>query len=168
MGRVLVRATRWECAPYEVAVAERLADGLGLSRPVGAILARRGFSDVEDARRFLAAEERHDPLSLPGVRPARDLILDHVRSRSRIAVFGDYDVDGVCSTAMLVRTLRVLGGDPVWELPSRFDEGYGLSTAAVERLVARGVRLLVTVDCGITALAGSLAPSCVPRAWSSS
>jgi single-stranded-DNA-specific exonuclease len=152
MGRVLGRPTRWECEPYEVAVSERLAAGLGVSRPVGAILARRGLGDVEDARRFLAADERHDPLSLPGVREARDLILEHVRRGSRVAVFGDYDVDGVCSTAMLVRALRALGGDPVWELPSRFDEGYGLSTAAVERQVARGVRLLVTVDCGIAAV----------------
>jgi single-stranded-DNA-specific exonuclease len=67
-------------------------------------------------------------------------------------VFGDYDVDGVCSTAILLRTLRALGADPVWELPSRFDEGYGLSVAAVERLAARGVGLLVTVDCGVTAV----------------
>ena len=67
-------------------------------------------------------------------------------------MFGDYDVDGVCSTAMLLRTLRALGADPVWELPSRFDEGYGLSGPAVERLAGRGVELLVTVDCGITAV----------------
>ena len=67
-------------------------------------------------------------------------------------MFGDYDVDGVCSTAMLVRALRAPGADPLWELPSRFDEGYGLSAAAVERLAARGVGLLVTVDCGITAV----------------
>ncbi|MGH2803874.1 MAG: single-stranded-DNA-specific exonuclease RecJ, partial [Thermoleophilaceae bacterium] len=146
------RPTRWACEPYEGAVAERLASGLGLSRPVGAILARRGFAEVEEARRFLAAEERHDPLTLPGAADASALILSHLRRGSRIAVFGDYDVDGVCSTAMLVRTLRALGGDPVWELPSRFDEGYGLSAAAVERLAARGVELLVTVDCGITAV----------------
>ena len=75
-----------------------------------------------------------------------------MRRGSRIAVFGDYDVDGVCSTAILVRTLRALGADPTWELPSRFDDGYGLSTAAVERLAARGAGLLVTVDCGITAV----------------
>ncbi len=146
------RPTRWVCEPYEVAVAERLAAGLGLSRPVGAVLARRGFAEVEEARRFLAAEERHDPLTLPGVPRACELILAHLRRGSRIAVFGDYDVDGVCSTAILVRALRALGGDPAWELPSRFDEGYGLSTAAVERLAARGVGLLVTVDCGITAV----------------
>jgi single-stranded-DNA-specific exonuclease len=149
---MLSKPTRWSCAPYEVAVAERLAAGLGVSRPVGAILARRGFATVEEARAFLDADEHHDPLTLPGVPEARELILAHLRRGSRIAVFGDYDVDGVCSTAILVRTLRALGGDPVWELPSRFDEGYGLSTGAVERLAERGVGLLVTVDCGITAV----------------
>ena len=146
------RPTRWACPPYEVALARRLADGLGVSPAVGTVLARRGFTELEAARRFLAADERHDPRSLPGVPAACELILEHVRRATRIAVFGDYDVDGVCSTAMLVRTLRTLGADPAWALPSRFDEGYGLSTAAVERLAGRGIGLLVTVDCGITAV----------------
>jgi single-stranded-DNA-specific exonuclease len=145
--------SRWAAAPYDVAVAERLTKALGISRAVGAILARRGFRQLEEARSFLAADERHDPATLPGVPRACEIILDHLRRGARIAVFGDYDVDGVCSTAMLVRTLRTLGGDPLWELPSRFDEGYGLSSAAVERLASRGVELLVTVDCGITAVA---------------
>jgi single-stranded-DNA-specific exonuclease len=123
-----------------------------VSPVVGAILARRGFSEVDEARHFLAAEDWHDPSTLPGVPAACELILAHVERGSVIAVFGDYDVDGVCSTAMLLRTLRALDSDPVWELPSRFDEGYGLSVAAVERLAARGVGLLVTVDCGITAV----------------
>ncbi len=144
--------SRWACDPYDVSAAERLAAGLGVSQPVGAILARRGFANVDEARRFLAADERHDPRTLPGVPAACELIGAHLARGSRIAVFGDYDVDGVCSTTILVRTLRALGADPVWELPSRFDEGYGLSVAAVERLVARGVHLLVTVDCGITAV----------------
>ena len=108
--------------------------------------------DLDEARRFLAAEESHDPATLPGAPAACELILGHVERGSQIAVFGDYDVDGVCSTAILLRTLRALGADPVWELPSRFDEGYGLSGPAVERLAGRGVELLVTVDCGITAV----------------
>jgi single-stranded-DNA-specific exonuclease len=149
---MLFRPTRWACGPYDVGLAERLAAGLGVSRPVGVVLARRGFESVDQARRFLAADERHDPLTLPGVPAAAELIREHLRRGSRIAVFGDYDVDGVCSTAILLRTLRALGADPAWELPSRFDEGYGLSTAAVERLAGRGVDLLVTVDCGITAV----------------
>jgi single-stranded-DNA-specific exonuclease len=152
MHRMQPRPSRWACDPYEVALGERIAAGLGVSSAIGTVLARRGFRDVDEARAFLAAGERHDPLTLPGVAEARELIGEHVRRGSRIAVFGDYDVDGVCSTAMMVRTLRALSADPVWELPSRFDEGYGLSTAAVERLAARGVALLVTVDCGITAV----------------
>jgi single-stranded-DNA-specific exonuclease len=143
---------RWRSDPYEVATGRRLAFELGVSPVVGSILARRGFQDLDEARRFLAAEESHDPATLPGAPVASQLILRHVERGSQIAVFGDYDVDGVCSTAILVRTLRALGADPVWELPSRFDEGYGLSGPAVERLAGRGVGLLVTVDCGITAV----------------
>src|SRR5918996_5493426 len=84
MGRMQSRPTRWVCEPYDVALAERLAAGLGLSRPVGAVLARRGFADVEDARRVIAAGERHDPLSLPGVPQACDLIAGHLRRGSRV------------------------------------------------------------------------------------
>jgi single-stranded-DNA-specific exonuclease len=146
------KPSRWRSDPYGVASGRALARELGVSPVVGAILARRGFEDVAEARRFLAAEESHDPRSLPGVPAACELILGHVERGSVIAVFGDYDVDGVCSTAILLRTLRTLGADPVWELPSRFDEGYGLSEEAVQRLAGRGVQLLVTVDCGITAV----------------
>src|SRR5215218_2894571 len=132
------RPSRWRSDPYGVAAGRALARGLGVSPVVGAILARRGFGELEEARRFLAAGESHDPRTLPGVPAACELILRHV--------------DGVCSTAMLLRMLRALGADPVWELPSRFDEGYGLSEGAVGRLAGRGVELLVTVDCGITAV----------------
>jgi single-stranded-DNA-specific exonuclease len=147
------KPSRWRSEPYKVAAGRALARGLGVSPVVGAILARRGFGDLEEARGFLAAEEWNDPRTLPGVPDACELILSHIERGSIIAVFGDYDVDGVCSTAMLLGTLRALGADPVWELPSRFDEGYGLSEGAIERLAARGVQLLVTVDCGITAVA---------------
>ena len=146
------KPSRWRSDPYEVAVGRVLARGLEVSPVVGAILARRGFGELEEARRFLAAKDWNDPLTLHGVPAACELILGHIERGSVIAVFGDYDVDGVCSTAMLIRTLRALGADPVWELPSRFDEGYGLSEAAIERLVTRGAELLVTVDCGITAV----------------
>jgi single-stranded-DNA-specific exonuclease len=146
------KPSRWRSDPYEVAVGRALARGLEVSPVVGAILARRGFGELEEARRFLAAEDWNDPLTLPGVPAACELILGHIERGSVIAVFGDYDVDGVCSTAMLLRTLRALGADPVWELPSRFDQGYGLSAGAIDGLVGRGVGLLVTVDCGITAV----------------
>ena len=142
----------WTCEPYDVARAVALEHALGLSPASAAILVRRGLDTVEQARAFLAADERSDPFVLPGVPAACDLVLRHVEAGSPIAVFGDYDVDGVCSTAIMVAALRALGADPAWQLPSRLDDGYGLSAEGVRRLAAAGARLLVTVDCGITAV----------------
>ena len=142
---------RWSCDPYSVAAAHSLAGELGLHPVTASILVRRGHDTPDAARRFLEATDRHDPRSMPGLTDAVDVILRHVGSGSRIVIHGDYDVDGVCSTAVLARALRRLGAEPVCELPSRFDEGYGLSRAGVERQAAAGTDLLVTVDCGITA-----------------
>src|SRR4051794_32617016 len=153
MDRMESKPTRWECDPYDVAAAMRLADGLGVSPVLGTVLARRGFRTVEAARAFLEGSERHDPLSMSGVREACEAIARHRDAGSRIVVYGDYDVDGVCSTAILLRALRAVGVEPAWELPSRFGDGYGLSAAAVERLAGAGAGLLLTVDCGITAVA---------------
>src|SRR3954465_10776623 len=142
--------SRWSCTPYSVAAADELTRELGISQVTAAVLVRRGHTTAGAARHFLAADERHDPLELPGAREACEAILRHVAAGSQIVVHGDYDVDGVCSTAILVRALRGLGADPRWHIPSRAD-GYGLSTATVERLPAEGAGLLVTVDCAITA-----------------
>ena len=142
----------WTCAPYGAVAAARLADELGVSTATAAVLTRRGLSDPARARAFIAGHERADPMALHGAAAACDLVLDHLRRGSRVAVFGDYDVDGVCSTAIMVSTLRDLGGVPAWRLPSR-DEGYGLSADAVRSLAESGVQLLVTVDCGVTSVA---------------
>ena len=142
----------WTCSPYDVALAAALEDALGLSPAAAAVLVRRGLGDVEEARAFLAGTAPSDPLALPGVAEACELVLGHVRAGSRILVFGDYDVDGVCSTAIMLAALRAVGADPAWQLPSRLEEGYGLSSDGVRRLAAAGVRLLVTVDCGVTAV----------------
>lgn len=145
-------AARWTCKPYSVAAADRIARDVGLSPAVASILARRGCATPEEGRSFLAAGERHDPRLMRGMDAACDLVLSHVRRGSRIVVHGDYDVDGVSSTAILVEALRAMGADPSWHLPARL-EGYGLSEATVERLLAEGTGLLVTADCGITSTA---------------
>ena len=144
---------RWTCRPYPVAAAEELRSALGVSAVVATVLVRRGLLEPEAARRFLEGREAHDPLAMDGMAAARDRVLAHVRRGSRIVVHGDYDVDGVCATALLVRALRALGARPSWHLPSRFDEGYGLSPLTVDRLAGEGADLLVTVDCGVTAVA---------------
>jgi single-stranded-DNA-specific exonuclease len=149
---VLPAVSSWTCDPYAVGESLALADALGVTPYTAAILSRRGLGDVESARRFLAAEERHDPALLDGMAAACGLVLKHVSSGSRVVVFGDYDVDGVCSTAIAIGALRAVGADPAWRLPSR-EEGYGLSEATVRELAEAGAGLIVTVDCGVTAVA---------------
>ncbi|MEA2272822.1 MAG: single-stranded-DNA-specific exonuclease [Solirubrobacteraceae bacterium] len=139
-------------ASCPVAEAARLEAELGVSHPVAQVLVRRGLADPDAARAWLAASEEHPPSAFAGMDEAVWLVLRHVRARARITVHGDYDVDGVSSTALLVGALRGLGATVDWHLPSRFEDGYGLSFDTVERLAARETRLLITVDCGVTAV----------------
>ena len=143
---------QFDITPYDFAAAEQLSRELGVSHVLAQVLARRGLGDPAAARRFLDAEEAHPLEAFGGLQEAAGVILGHVGRRSRITVHGDYDVDGITSTAILVRALRTLGADVDWYLPSRIDDGYGLAASTVERLAARGTDLLVTVDCAITAV----------------
>jgi single-stranded-DNA-specific exonuclease len=143
---------RFEIAPCPEPQVRELARELGVSEALAQVLVRRGFSDPERARAFLAAEEEHPPAAFAGIEVAIATIDAHVRAGTRITVHGDYDVDGICSTAVLVRALRAAGADVDWYLPDRASDGYGLNARTVARLAARGTRLLVTADCGITAV----------------
>jgi single-stranded-DNA-specific exonuclease len=137
-------------APYAYADARVLAEELDLTEPVAVTLVRRGYRTVEAARAFLDAAEDHDPFDFDGMTDVVARLRAAIEGDARITVHGDYDVDGVCATAILVRSLRELGGDCDWYIPDRLGAGYGLTAAGVETLAARGTRLLVTVDCGIT------------------
>jgi single-stranded-DNA-specific exonuclease len=141
-----------EVPKYDFAAAQRLVRELGVSHVLAQILVRRGMPDAAGAREFLQARAAHDPHEFEGIEHAVNLIERHVDAGTRITVHGDYDVDGVCATAVLVRALGSLGANVGWFLPNRIEDGYGLGSATVDRLRAQGTRLLVTVDCGITAL----------------
>ncbi len=143
---------RFEIAPCPQAQLRALEGELGVSGAVAQVLVRRGLGDPLRARAFLAADESHPPGAFAGIQEAVATILAHVRSGTRITVHGDYDVDGICSTAVLVRVLRALGADVDWYLPDRASDGYGLNAKTVRRLGERGTRLLLTADCGITAV----------------
>jgi single-stranded-DNA-specific exonuclease len=143
---------RFTVTPYEYAAADRLAAALGVSHVLAQVLVRRGLAGESEARAFLAGADAHPRDAFGGLREGAARILDHVRRGSRITVHGDYDVDGVAATAVLVRALRTLGADVDWYLPSRIDDGYGLAASTVVRLAERGTDLLVTVDCAITAV----------------
>jgi single-stranded-DNA-specific exonuclease len=138
-----------DCSPLEV---QRLQRELSVSGPLAQVLVRRGMADPVDAHAFLAGVEEHPPEAFARIGEAVAVILDHVARGTRITIHGDYDVDGICSTAVLVRALRGLGADVDSYLPDRAGDGYGLAMATVKRLAARGTRLLVTVDCAITAV----------------
>lgn len=132
------------------ASAEPLVRGLGISRTIAGWLARRGHSDVAQTARFLAP--RLADLTLPDAMADRAIVARRlaaaIRARERVAVFGDYDCDGITSAVILTEVVRALGGDAVPLIASRFEGGYGVSSHAVERIVQSGARLLVTCDCG--------------------
>jgi single-stranded-DNA-specific exonuclease len=138
---------------YAYSDVRAVADAVGVSDPVAVTLVRRGYRTPELARRFLAADESHPPDAFPSMADAVDLVRMAIEAGSRITMHGDFDVDGVCATSLLVGALRGLGADCDWLIPDRMADGYGLSAANVERLAERGTELLITVDCGITSVA---------------
>lgn len=142
----------WTIRPCDPDTACRLARELGVTETTARVLVRRGFADAASARAFLdGAEATHDPFLLGDMQGACTAIRAAIAAGKRICVHGDYDADGICATALAVTILRELGADVDWHLPNRFDEGYGLSLATIERLADEGCGLVLTVDCGITA-----------------
>jgi len=140
-------------APFAYSDVRRLAEELDLAEPVAVALVRRGYRTPAAAREFLAADATHDPLEFEGMEAAVGEIRAAVARGARITVHGDYDVDGVTATTILVGALRELGAECDWLIPGRLEDGYGLTPETVDRLVERGTGLLITVDCGITSVA---------------
>jgi single-stranded-DNA-specific exonuclease len=145
-------AGSWTISPVDNAEVRALALRLGVTATTAAVLVRRGYRDPAAAEAFLAREQPgHDPMLLGDMGVAVERLRAAVEAGTRICVHGDYDVDGICATALAVLTLRELGADVSWHLPSRFEEGYGVSRDTIGRLAGDGVGLVLTVDCGITA-----------------
>src|SRR5947207_6040202 len=139
-----------DCARDDVVA---LSETLGISETVATVLVRRGYAEPVAAAAFLAGElPGHDPFLLGDMAEACDAIRSAVAEGRRICVHGDYDADGICAAALAVLVLRELGAAVSAHLPSRFDEGYGVRRETVERLAGEGCGLLLTVDCGVTAV----------------
>jgi single-stranded-DNA-specific exonuclease len=140
---------RWQIAPPLSSQAnESLA---AFSTVLRQVLFNRGYATDAKARAFLRAETDFDtdPFQMTGMDTAIGRIQSAIKQKEPIAVYGDYDVDGVTATALLVQTLWTLGADALPYIPNRFDEGYGLNPEALDSLKANGVGLVITVDCGI-------------------
>ena len=115
------------------------------------LLFNRGYATDAEARAFLKAEADFDtdPFQLTGMNPCIKRLCFALEHREQIAIYGDYDVDGVTATSLLFQTLKALEADVRGYIPNRFDEGYGLNNEALDNLKADGVKLVITVDCGI-------------------
>jgi single-stranded-DNA-specific exonuclease len=148
--------SRWvlPVAPDAAAVSA-LANELHLPPFICELLLRRGHGTVEDAKRFLRPrlDQLHDPALMLGMSIAVERLAHAIRGGERIVVHGDYDVDGMSSTAVLLRTIRALGGDAIPFIPRRIEDGYDLTMAGVNAAIASGAKVLVTCDCGTNALA---------------
>ncbi len=138
---------RWEVA--KPAPREYLGRFPDLPLPIAQCLYNRGLKSPQEAYAFLSGEAENDPFQLRGIHQAVARIRQAIRQEEQIAVYGDFDADGVAATALLAQTISSLGGHPLPYIPHRFDEGYGLHKEAVERLAQEGCSLLVTVDCGV-------------------
>jgi single-stranded-DNA-specific exonuclease len=142
---------RWELQPCDEAATALLAAALNIDPAVARLLCQRGFTDPERAGRFLnpCLAHLHDPMLLADMSVAVERIVAAIARKERIGIHGDYDVDGITSTVILRRALEMLGGEVVHFIPERLKDGYGLQPAAIDRLHADGVALLISVDCGI-------------------
>jgi single-stranded-DNA-specific exonuclease len=143
----------WTISPCLHRDSSELSRALGVSETTARVLVRRGYGNPEEARAFLeGALPGHDPLLLGSMREACEAIRQAVTDGKQICVHGDYDADGICATALAILVLRELGADVTWHLPSRFEEGYGLRRETLTKLAEEGCGLVLTVDCGITAV----------------
>ena len=141
----------WNVSQYDKEKAEYLT-AAGFSPLTAAVLCSRGCTDPEEAHRFLsAAGPLHDPLELREMDAAAQRVRQALANGEHIAVYGDYDVDGITATCLLTEFLRSQGGQVSYYIPGRIEEGYGLNIPAIDALYEKGVRLIITVDCGITA-----------------
>jgi single-stranded-DNA-specific exonuclease len=143
----------WSVKPCSQDEANALAKALDLSETTARVLVRRGYTELVEARAFLeGAVPGHDPFLLGDMAAAVETIRAAIAAGKQVCVHGDYDADGICATALAVLILRELGANVTWHLPSRFEEGYGVQRETLARLTEEGCGLVLTVDCGVTAV----------------
>src|SRR5437764_2622473 len=143
---------KWIVRPTD-ARADEFATALGVSSVVAGLLLTRGYADSRSAEKFLkpSLDQLHDPQLMLGIPDAVSRLLYAIDHQEPILIYGDYDVDGTTGTAVLLRALRMLGATAGYHVPHRFTEGYGIRQEALEKAASEGYKLVVSVDCGITA-----------------
>ena len=137
--------------PQDYEKRAALSKKLNIALPAAQVLINRGINTVEEGEAFLKPDlsRLHSPFLMKDMEPAVEVLISAIRGKEKIAIYGDYDVDGITSTAILFSLLQLLGGEVIFYIPDRLQEGYGLNFAALDHLKSRGVSTIVTVDCGI-------------------
>jgi single-stranded-DNA-specific exonuclease len=143
---------RWEMLPGHPGTEQKLAAALQIPALAAHLLVVRGIASIDDARAFLnpSLQHLHDPFLMHGMPEAVDRLVRALRGQESIGIYGDYDVDGMTATSVIRWFFRDIGVAVPYYLPHRMREGYGLNAEAIQKLAAQGIRLLITVDCGIT------------------
>jgi single-stranded-DNA-specific exonuclease len=148
-----VSRKRWILREADPLAVVRQSEQLKVSPLLARILVLRGYLDFQSAKRYLSSSLREDlpsPFDMIDMEPAVNRLVRAIENKEQIGIWGDYDVDGTTGASLLVCFLRALGAQPIYYVPHRIEEGYGLNTAGLRRLKERGVGLVVTVDCGIS------------------
>ena len=143
---------QWIVRPHDERSVE-LAKSLKVSPLLAQVLINRGLTETQSGSIFLRPKltQLVEPAQMPGIGPAVQRLKHAVKNKEKITVYGDYDVDGITGVAILWQLLTLLGADVDYYIPHRIDEGYGLNDEAIRTLAKSGTKLLVTVDCGVTA-----------------
>lgn len=148
-----MKAKRWIVREHDAERAASLARVLGVSPILAGLLINRGYADENAARVFLSPtyDQLHEPYAMLGMKEAVARLQKALQTHEPILIYGDYDVDGTTGTAVLLRALKLLGANVGFHIPHRFTEGYGIQQPALEKAVADGYKLVVSIDCGIRA-----------------
>jgi single-stranded-DNA-specific exonuclease len=154
---------RWVFKDADPEIVGSYAAELKTSPLLSRLLVLRGFSDTGAVRRYLSSSLSKDlpsPFEMADMEAAVRRIVAAIKNREQIGIWGDYDVDGTTGASVLVSFLREIGAQPIYYVPHRIEEGYGLNVEGLARLKERGVDLVITVDCGISII--NRRPSCRP------
>lgn len=144
---------KWECNKFDDETIEKFANENNVSKLLAKVLLNRGFKEKEKVQKFLypKLEELYDPFLMNDMDVAVQRIIEAYETKEKVTIYGDYDVDGITSISVLKSFLTELGMDVEHYLPSRLEEGYGLNNEAVKKVAEQSTKLLITVDCGISA-----------------
>ena len=145
---------KWEIYTQEKEIVEKISKRFNISPLIASIIVNRRITNENDIRVFLYPNRSdfYDPFLLPDMQTAVERVINAIKNKEKMVIYGDYDVDGITSIAVLKQFLEERGIEVGYYIPNRLDEGYGLNKQAIEKIKEQGYTLMITVDCGISGI----------------